>query len=314
MDKKMTIKQKLEIIRRMLGLTQAKLAERFGVSFATFNSWWNGKSTPRPKMQATIDELFLEVTGQKIIPDNELTAKKQALQQKSSQYKNVVEDILANPDIRDQFILKLTYNSNSIEGSTLDEKDTAAVIFNNVALPNKSLNEQLEAKNHQTALNYLFDYISKKEEINEEMVLKLHSILMNGVRPDAGKYRDHGVRIGGTDVPTANYLSVPKLMPPVIKDAASKTEDIVSLSAKVHSKFEQIHPFSDGNGRVGRLLITAMLLKCNFAPAIIRQQQKQLYYTYLYKAQTKDDQSQLENFLCATIADGFDILERKDIK
>ena len=310
----MTIKQKLEIIRRMLGLTQAKLAEKFGVSFATFNSWWKEKSTPRQKMQAVIDELFLEVTGQKVIPDNELIAKKQALQQKSSQYKSVIDEILANPDIRDQFILKLTYHSNSMEGSTLDEKDTAAVIFDNVALPNKSLTEQLEAKNHQTALNYLFDHISKKEEINKELVLKLHSILMNGVRPDAGKYRDHGVRIRGTDLPTANYLSVPKLMPEVIKDAQNKTKDIVALLASVHSKFEKIHPFSDGNGRVGRLLMTAMLLEYNFAPAIIRQQQKQLYYTYLYKAQIKEDQSQLENFLCAAIADGFDILERKDIK
>lgn len=75
----MTIKQKLEIIRRMLGLTQAKLAERFGVSFATFNSWWNGKSVPRQKMQAMIDELFLEVIGQKIIPADVLTAKKQGV-------------------------------------------------------------------------------------------------------------------------------------------------------------------------------------------------------------------------------------------
>src|SRR3989344_3202187 len=310
----MTLKQKLEIIRRTLGLTQAKLADRFGVSFATLNSWWNGKSTPRLKMQATIDELFLEVTGQKVIPADVLTAKKQALQQKSSQHKNIVEEILANPDIRDQFILKLTYNSNSIEGSTLDEKDTAAVIFDNVALPNKSLTEQLEAKNHQTALNYLFDHISQKEEINEEMIIKLHSILMNGVRPDAGKYRDHAVRIRGTDLPTANYLSVPKLMPEVIKDAQNKTKDIVALLASVHSKFEKIHPFSDGNGRVGRLLMTAMLLEYNFAPAIIRQQQKQLYYTYLYKAQTKEDHSQLEDFLCAAIADGFDILERKDVR
>jgi hypothetical protein len=57
-----------------------------------------------------------------------------------------------------------------------------------------------------------------------------------------------------------------------------------------------------------------MLLKHNFAPAIIRQQKKQLYYTYLYKAQTKEDMSQLEDFLCAAISDGFDILERKDIK
>lgn len=307
----MTLKQKLEIIRRMLGLTQTKLAERFGVSFVAFNSWWTGKSVPRPKMQAVIDELFLEVTGQKIIPTDVLIANKQALRQKSSQHKSVVKEILDNPDIRDQFILKLTYHSNSIEGSTLDEKDTAAVIFDNVALPDKSLTEQLEAKNHQTALNYLFDYIYKKEEINEDLLLRLHSILMNGVRPDAGKYRNHAVRIRGTDLPTANYLSISKLLPPVIKEAGSKTEDIIALSSRIHSKFEQIHPFSDGNGRVGRLLMTAMLLRHNFAPAIIKQQQKQLYYNYLYKAQTKNDTSQLEYFLCASVADGFDILERK---
>ena len=60
--------------------------------------------------------------------------------------------------------------------------------------------------------------------------------------------------------------------------------------------------------------MTGMLLQNNIAPAIIRQQQKQLYYTYLYKAQTKDDQSQLENFLCDAVIDGFDILERRDVK
>lgn len=309
----MTTRQKLEVIKKMLGLTQTKLAERFGVSFVAFNSWWTDKSAPRPKMQKAIEELFLEVTGQKTITDEELTPKKQALKERSSKHKNIVEEILNNPDVRDQFILKLTYHSNSIEGSTLDEKDTAAVIFDNIALPNKSLTEQLEAKNHQTALNYLFGHILKKEKINKELVLKLHSILMNGVRPDAGTYRNHAVRITGVSLPTANYLSVPKLTIEVIKDADKQTDDIISLSADVHSRFEQIHPFSDGNGRVGRLLMSAMLLKDNIAPAIIRQEQKQLYYTYLYKAQTKNDQSQLEDFLCNAVSDGFNILERKDI-
>lgn len=310
----MTIRQKLETIRNVLGLTQDELAKKLGVSFVAFNSWWTEKSLPRPKMQATIDELFLEITGQKIIPQDILIAKKQALQQKSFQYKNVVDEILKNPDIRDQFILKLTYHSNSIEGSTLNEKETAAVIFDNVALPNKSLNEQLEAKNHQTALNYLFDYISQKGKVNEKMIIKLHGILMNGVRQDAGRYRNHAVRIVGIDLPTANYMSISKLLPPIIKEAGNKTKDIISLSAKVHSEFEKIHPFSDGNGRVGRLLMTAMFLKYNFAPAIIKQEQKQLYYTYLYKSQTKKDRSQLEDFLCNAVADGFNILERKEIK
>lgn len=135
---------------------------------------------------------------------------------------------------------------------------------------------------------------------------------MNGVRQDAGRYRNHAVRIRGIDLPTANYLSVPKLLPEIIKKAAGKTNDMIALSAEVHSKFEQIHPFSDGNGRVGRLLMNAMLLKDNIAPAIIRQEQKQLYYTYLYKSQTEEDQSQLEYFLCDAIANGFNILERKD--
>ncbi|MDO8601049.1 MAG: Fic family protein, partial [bacterium] len=306
-------RQKLEIIQKMLGLTQTKLAEKFGVSFAAFNSWWTGKSEPRPKMQASIDELFLEVTGQKVIPDNQLTAKKQALWQASGKYKSVVAEIMDNPDIRDQFILKLTYHSNSIEGSTLTEPDTAAILFDNAALPNKSLAEQLEAKNHQTALNYLFDYIAKKEEIDEALVSKLHSILMNGVRSDAGVYRNHPVRITGVNLPTANYISVPKLMLDVMARVVEKNKDIVALAASIHSQFEKIHPFSDGNGRVGRLLMNAMLLCANFAPAIIRQEQKQLYYAYLYKAQTKEDCSQLEDFLCEAIMDGFKILERMDI-
>ncbi|MDP3956339.1 MAG: Fic family protein [bacterium] len=310
----MNTRQKLEIIQRMLGLTQTKLALKFGVSFAAFNSWWTGKSNPRPKMQASIDALFLEVTGQKIIPADHLTAKKQALQEKSSKYKNVLDEILANPDICDQFILKLTYHSNSIEGSTLTEPDTAAILFDNVALPNKSLTEQIEAKNHQTALVYLFDHISKKEKIDETLILKLHSILMNGVRSDAGVYRNHSVRIIGVNLATANYMSVPKLIQEVIARIALKTQDTIAVSARAHSVFEQIHPFGDGNGRVGRLLMNAMLLSANFAPAIIRQEQKQLYYTYLYKAQTTEDQSQLEDFLCEAITDGFTILNRADTR
>jgi len=309
----MTIRQKLEIIQKTLGFSQTKLAEKFGVSFVAFNSWWTGKSVPRLKMQKVIDELFLEVTGQKIIPDDELVAKKQILFQKSAKHKNICAEILNQPDIRDQFILKLTYHSNSIEGSALTEPDTEAVLFDNVAIPDKSLADQLEAKNHQTALNYLFDYVAKKGMINEDLILKLHSILMNGVLPDAGLYRRHAARIVGVNLPTANYLKIPELMPAVIIEATKKTKDIISLSSKFHSLFEQIHPFSDGNGRVGRLLLSAMLLKANFAPAIIRQEQKRLYYAYLLKAQTKNDQSQLEDFLCDAVLDGFRILEREGL-
>ena len=306
----MNLQDKLKIIQKRLGLTQTKLAQILEVSFPAFNSWWTGKSSPRAKKLEAIEDLFLEVTGQKIISNDRLNAKKQIILEKSSTHKNIISEILDNPDIRDEFILKLTYHSNSIEGSTLSEPDTKVVLFDNIALPNKSLTEQLEAKNHQTALNYLFEHIQKNSKIDEAFLLKLHGMLMNGVHPDAGAYRLHGVHITGVNLPTANYVRIPSLIPGLITKISNKTEDVIAVTASIHSSFEQIHPFSDGNGRVGRLLMNAMLLKANLAPAIIRQQQKQLYYTYLYKAQTAGDHSQLEDFLCDAVSEGLKILER----
>jgi len=313
MSSVMTIRQKLEIIQKSLGLTQTQLASRFGVSFTAFNSWWTGKATPRPKMHAAIDELLLEVTGQKVIPEDFLKTKKQSLLEKSKNYKSIVGEVLKHPDIRDTFLLKLTYNSNRMEGSTLSEPDTAAILFDNVALPNKSLNEQLEAKNHQTALQYLFNHIAKNEPVDEKLVLKLHGILMNGIYDEAGFYRQHPVRITGVHLATANYMKVPALMKALMQKLEQKPKDVIRESAIVHSRFEHIHPFPDGNGRVGRLLMTAMLLAANIAPAVIRQEHKRLYNTYLYKAQTKEDYSQLENFVCDAISDGFRILERQEL-
>ena len=311
--KQITLKQKLEIIQKRTGLSQTKLAEKFGVSFVAFNSWWTEKSVPHAKTESLVEELFLEVTGQKIIPEKELFEKKELLRKKSALHKNILHEIQSNSDIYDRFVLSLTYNSNKIEGSTLTEPDTAAIIFNNVALPDKSLTEQLEAKNHQTALYFLFDHLSKKEKIDEAFILKLHGILMNGIRPDAGTYRNHAVRILGVDLPTANYLSIKKLISKLVFETTNHTKDIIAVLARMHSSFEQIHPFSDGNGRIGRLIVNAMLLENNFTPAIIEETQKQFYYMYLYKAQTKNDSSQLENFLCEAILKGFNVLERKDL-
>jgi len=309
----MTIRQKLEIIQKMLGLTQTRLAERFGVSFATLNSWWNEKSIPRTKKQTIIDDLFLEVTGQKVIPVKQLLEKKERLIKKSAQHKNIVLGILAYPDIRDELILKLTYNSNKIEGSTLSEDDTASIIFDNIVLHDKSLTEHLEAKNHQVALNRLFRHIATKQKIDENLILNLHGILMNGINSDAGQYRQHGVRIVGANMPTANYLKIPELMKSLVLELQVKSKDIIGLVTEIHSRFEQIHPFSDGNGRVGRLLMNAMLLHSNMAPAIIRQEQKRLYYTYLNKSQVSNEYTQLEDYICDAIADGFGVLERTEI-
>jgi len=305
----MKIKEKLQIIQTLSQLTQTQLASKLNVSFPTFNSWINERSQPHLKKVKLIDELYFEYSGQKKMPEDSLLAKKEILIDKSKKNKKLIEKIINRPDIIDQLVLSLTYNSNSIEGSTLTEKDTAAILFHNATLKNKELIEHLEAKNHQTALEYLFRNIKPNYKISENFVLELHHILMNSIRQDAGIYRYHGVRIVGANVPTANFIKIPVLMKNLIVKINKNPKDLIGHISKIHSEFEQIHPFSDGNGRIGRLIMAAMLLRKNFAPAIIKQEKKRLYYKYLQSSQQKGEFEQLENFICDSILNGFEIVE-----
>ena len=168
--------------------------------------------------------------------------------------------------------------------------------------------EHLEAKNHQAALEYLFSIVGLDYSLSEEFILKLHGILMNSLRPDAGFYRNHGVRIIGTNVPTANYAKIPALINELVKEMNKQEKDVVGQCARIHGQFERIHPFADGNGRVGRLIIQTMLLRKNYPPAIIEQTKKRIYIKYLNKAQMEGDTSLLEDFLCDAIAVGFGLL------
>ena len=307
----MTIQQTLQLIKNLSGLTQENLAKKLGVSFATFNSWINGKSMPRRKAKENINNLYFKFTGQRNIPDNFLVAKKQIIIDKSKKHKNILKKIIENSDIYDQFLLSLTYHTNKLEGSTLTKDETKAILFDNIALKNKSMVEQLEVKNHQASLGYLFKYLTTPSaKINEELILKLHSILMNSIKSDAGFYRGHGVRIVGTNVPTANCLKVPILMKQIVQDISCRSKDIILHATKIHSRFEQIHPFSDGNGRTGRLLLNAMLLKNHLPPAVIKQEKKRIYNNCLRKLQLEEDFLPLEEFLHDAVLEGFKILER----
>lgn len=305
----MDIIKKIQVIQKISGMTQTETAAKVGISFVALNNIINGRSKPRQKTAAVIDDLYLLYTGVKRVPESELDAKKQILAAKAKKYTNIIALIKGNKATFDQFLLESTYNSNTIEGSTLSEGETAAILFENASIPDKTLIEQLEAKNHQTALLYLFDYLAGSKEISEALILKLHAILLNSISADAGFYRKHGIRIVGANVPTANYLKVPELMKQLISDINKKKQDVVAHAAEIHARFEQIHPFSDGNGRIGRLLLQAMVLKHNLPPAIIKQEKKVLYLQYLNKAQTIGDQSLLEDCFCDAIEEGFKVLE-----
>ncbi|MBD3366021.1 helix-turn-helix domain-containing protein [candidate division WWE3 bacterium] len=310
--------KKLKLIQKVTEMSQEELARKLDVSFVTLNSWINAKSTPRDKHKKAIEELY-RVYFEKDINESaafdSVKAKKSFILKESSK-RNNLQHILKNPDIYEELLLQVTYNTNSIEGSTLTKADTAAVLFENKSLPGKNLIEHLEAKNHQTAFKYLFDWLDEsgaKQTINEQLISKLHLLLMHGILDNAGNYRAHPVRIVGSNVPTANSLKVPELMEDLVAEINSESADVIAKVARIHSKFEQIHPFSDGNGRLGRLLIIAMLLRENIAPAVVQQDQKQEYLDALNKSQLKEDHGLLEDFICDSIIFGIKILNRNTL-
>ncbi|MEK7660273.1 MAG: Fic family protein [Patescibacteria group bacterium] len=308
----MDIQEKLLLLQQLSGLSQDALARRLGVSFAAYNRWVNGRARPRAQAVRKIDALFAQHAGLHIVSDSTRSPKVQLLSARRKAHPRPLKVIQAHPDIRDAFLLALTFHTNRIEGSTLTEAETAAILFAQGRSPRKSVIEQLEAKNHQAALEYMFTYVAKGKPISEAFILRCHEILLNAIRDDAGMYRNHPVRIVGSNIPTANYLKVPARMSELVKKIQRKAKsEIISHAAAVHAEFEQIHPFADGNGRVGRLLMHAMLLKAHFPPAVITQQKRGQYMKALQRAQQDDEMGPLVDVSADAVLKGYLILERK---
>jgi Fic family protein len=311
----METKNKLSDILKADHLTQAQLANKLGVSSVTLSKWLNRGVKPRLNYLIKIDALYTETFGINTVENSVLESKRQELINIEKTNPKVLEKILSRRDIYDNMVLELTYHTNSIEGSTFNEPQVKAVLFDHVTIPNKTLIEHQEAKNHQAALGNLFKHLAgsdgKKDfTISEKLIKKLHAILMNGIWHNAGEYRTHAVRITGSKTVTTNYLSIENKMSEYVDlvNRDVKLSEVFEHMAKCHALFEQIHPFSDGNGRVGRLLLHITSLKYNFPPILIRKEKKLAYYKYLETAQTEGDLTLLENFVCDSLKESFKLL------
>jgi len=179
---------------------------------------------------------------------------------------------------KEEIAIAFTYNSNAIEGSTITLQEAREIIHDHIC-PNKPLRDVKETEEHSSVF---LKALEKKEKITNLLLLEWHNSTFKETKKDiSGKYRDYLVRVGPYLAP--DWQDVKKLMNQLIKFINESEINIVELSARAHYKFEKIHPFGDGNGRIGRLLINYILWQNGYPMIIIEYKKRNSYYKALEK-------------------------------
>lgn len=210
--------------------------------------------------------------------------------------------------MEEYFRVNYTYESNRIEGNTLTMQETHLVVNQGITIGGKSMREHLEAINHSEAIDYLYDLVARRVDLNERVLKELHHLVLKGIdRENAGKYRNVPVRIGGSSfVPAQPYL-VPKLMEDVFVFYTDNKEIMhpVVLAAEMHERIVTVHPFIDGNGRTSRLVMNLILVSHGYTIANLKgdNTSRLRYYTALEKCQTALDKSAFIQLIADTAID-----------
>lgn len=178
-------------------------------------------------------------------------------------------------DLLDRFTANFTYESNALEGNSLTLKDVAIVMFENASIKGKDLREIYETRNSRKVVGLI---MKNKFSVSHKDIIKMHKMLVRDIGVQEGYKKVPNIIIGSkikTALPEDTYEEMNNLM-----RWYNKNKEIihpVKLAAIFHGKFEQIHPFEDGNGRVGRFLINIILVKSKYPPLIIRKSQRIAY-------------------------------------
>ncbi len=291
--------EKLMKILEITGISRAKLARRLEVDYKTLWRWLDRGVRPQKRQSGDIDQLFKEYVDLREI----VTGLKERVG-------GPIEILKNNKAIRDEFILTMTYNSNAIEGSRMTIKETEEAIAGN-AVKGKELFEILEAVNHKNAMEYMLREICPGFKIDEEYVLKLHETVMYNFNDKLpGKYRTGYVNLTNSEVALPSAQDVPLKMSRLVKGINHYKKDIIGKIARDHYDFEMIHPFFDGNGRVGRLIMTTQLLSQGLAPAVIRIDDRYKYYMALEKCSHGDDNN-IVQMVCDSIMIGYELIKKR---
>ncbi|MBR0085226.1 MAG: Fic family protein, partial [Lachnospiraceae bacterium] len=181
--------------------------------------------------------------------------------------------------LRDEFLIEFTYDSNAIEGNTLTLKETAMVL-EGLTIDQKPLKDHLEAVGHRDAFLYIEEIAGKDIPISENVIKDIHSLVLMDRPEDRGRFRSIPVKIMGAHVqPVQPYLIEPKITELLaVNEERKAVMNPIERIARFHLEFEGIHPFIDGNGRTGRLILNLELIRSGYPPINVKFTDRRMYY------------------------------------
>ncbi|MCL4436951.1 MAG: Fic family protein [Thaumarchaeota archaeon] len=189
-----------------------------------------------------------------------------------------------------EFSVRFTYNTQRIEGSTLTLRETAQLLEEGISPSGKSMEDVKEAEAHQKVF---FDMLSYRKDLSLQVVLHWHKGLFEETKPDiAGQIRRHGVRISGSKFIPPSPVELNPLLRQFFGWYIGQKAKMhpVEFAALVHLRFVTVHPFSDGNGRISRLLMNFILNKHGYPMLNIEYKGRRTYYNALERAQINNNE------------------------
>lgn len=179
--------------------------------------------------------------------------------------------------LQEEFLVEYTYDSNAIEGNTLTLQETALVL-QGVTIDRKPLKDHLEAVGHKDAFLYVLDLVRDKTPFSENIIKQIHTLVLMDRAEERGVYRRIPVKImGAYHTPPAPML-VPEQMARLIAEFSQSRLHPIEGAALFHLQFEGIHPFIDGNGRTGRLIMNLFLMQSGYPPINVKFTDRKRYY------------------------------------
>lgn len=202
--------------------------------------------------------------------------------------------------LSEEFLVEFTYNSNAIEGNTLTLRETDMVL-RGLTIGQKPLKDHIEAIGHKEAFDFVCDLVKENVALSESIIKQIHYLVLSDKKQDRGVYRRVPVRImGAHHIPVQPYLILPR-MEQLILNYFNSDDSLITKLALFHLDFESIHPFIDGNGRCGRLLINLELMKAGYPPIDIKFTDRLDYYKAFDEYHVKHNLKAMENLIAGYI-------------